>query len=493
MSRPVPVVTLLRQGKPVAEKAAFRRSLTVGRQWGADLLDPHSGVDRLRLLTRALGGSHSLHLPEKTVAVFTRSGVRLSLEGMIAWGLAAREKQGFRVPLVAGMTAEFTFAGDDYRVQFAESPASIAPAAAWTTPLPTGKVPRQYRFTPPSAEDRLFGLLSTSLLTFSALSLYLLSRMPLPPPQVVSIEKMPARISKLLLQASSKTYAPPPAPLAAPAPSPDETRETGERLVVSSGKGTGTAGASRAGGGGMLVGPASGAPGGGGAGPGANRAAVRAKVANMGVLGILSGKGMAGRSGGRSRAVTALQLDASLEQNLDQVLSEVSGITVAGGGGEGPGPGGGGTGPGRGGAGAELIGIGRQVEGAVGAPIKVARLGTIKRSPVAASGAQKTLEPEQREERSSRTIARVVDSHTGAIRYAYNRELRKNPALKGKISLRFTIAADGNVTDCRLDESTMNWGPLETALVEMASKWRFPPIPEGVVTVTYPFVFFPSM
>jgi TonB family protein len=484
VKKTLPVVTLIRQGKTVAEKAATRRSLTVGRHWGADLLDPHCGVERERILTRSLGGSYVLHLPEKATALFSRGSSRLPLESMVAWGLATRGRKGFSISFRPGMTAEFSLAGDDFRVEFGEAPASAVPSAVSSLmPLPTGRVPRQYRFTPPPAEDRLFGILMGSLLTFAAVSLFLLRQIPLPPPGVIAIEKMPARISKLLLQAPAKPKPVTP-PLVAPVAGATESRGgTAEKAPAAE--------APRVEG--PKVAAAAGEPGGGGAGAGANRAAARAKVSNMGVLGLLSGKGTAGRSGARSRAVTALQLDASLEQNLDQVLSEVKGITVAGGGGEGEGPGGGGTGTGSGGAGAELIGIGRQVQGAVGAPVRVARLGTIKGSPVAASGSAKALEPEQREERSSRTIARVVDSHTGAIRYAYNKELRKNPALKGKIVLRFTIAADGTVTDARLEESTMNWAPLETALADMAVKWKFPPIPEGVVAVTYPFIFFPSM
>jgi TonB family protein len=483
VKKTLPVVTLIRQGKAVAEKAATRRSLTVGRHWGADLLDPHCGVERERILSRSLGGAYVLHLPDKAISLFSRGSSRLPLEAMVAWGLAARGRKGFDVPFRPGMIAEFSLAGDDFRVEFAEAPTAAVPSAASPLiPLPTGKVPRQYRFTPPPEEDRLFSILTASLLTFAAVSLFLLRQIPLPPPGVIAIEKMPAHISKLLLQAPAMPKAPAP-PLSAPVAATESRGGTGEKAPVAE--------APRAEG--PKVAAAAGAPGGGGAGAGATRAAARAKVSNMGVLGLLSGKGTAGRSGARSRAVTALQLDASLEQNLDQVLSEVKGITVAGGGGEGEGPGGGGTGSGSGGAGAELIGIGRQVQGAVGAPVRVARLGTIKGSPVAASGSSKALEPEQREERSSRTIARVVDSHTGAIRYAYNKELRKNPALKGKIVIRFTIAADGTVTDARLDESTMNWAPLETALAEMAVKWKFPPIPEGVVAVTYPFIFFPSM
>jgi TonB family protein len=101
--------------------------------------------------------------------------------------------------------------------------------------------------------------------------------------------------------------------------------------------------------------------------------------------------------------------------------------------------------------------------------------------------------PEHREERSNKAISRIVAAHTGAIRYAYNRELRKNPSLQGKIVLGLKISPEGQVTECRIEESSMNWPPLEEALVEIIKTWRFLEIPEGDVTVSYPLVFFPSM
>jgi TonB family protein len=115
---------------------------------------------------------------------------------------------------------------------------------------------------------------------------------------------------------------------------------------------------------------------------------------------------------------------------------------------------------------------------------------------VTGSGAgeeEKYIPQEQRKERSRNAISRIVAAHTGAIRYAYNRELRKNPSLQGKIILTFTISPEGQVTECRVKESEMNWPPLEQSLVKIFKTWKFPEIPEGDVTVSYPLVFFPSM
>ena len=152
--------------------------------------------------------------------------------------------------------------------------------------------------------------------------------------------------------------------------------------------------------------------------------------------------------------------------------------------------------------GSGLIGIEGQLNDAnVSGPIQVSNLGTAGGKPFGSldgsnsgeTAAEEYVAPAQREERSTRTIARVVAAHTGAIRYAYNRELRKKPSLRGKIVLTFTISPEGDVTECRIEESAMNWPPLENSLVKIVRTWRFPEIPEGDVTVSYPLVFFPSM
>ena len=207
------------------------------------------------------------------------------------------------------------------------------------------------------------------------------------------------------------------------------------------------------------------------------------------------------RIGARATASLGTTLGLCVCLDLEKMLSEISGITtsasVAGTGG---GTGFGGTEPGSG-----LIGIEEQLNDVnVSGPIQVSRLGTASGQPFgslsgSSSGeavgslSEEYVAPERREERSTRTIGRVVAAHTGSIRYAYNRELRKKPSLRGKIVLTFTISSEGKVTECHIEKSAMNWPPLEKSLVKMVRTWRFPEIPEGDVTVRSPLVFFPSM
>jgi TonB family protein len=88
-------------------------------------------------------------------------------------------------------------------------------------------------------------------------------------------------------------------------------------------------------------------------------------------------------------------------------------------------------------------------------------------------------------------IARVVERYKAGLIYLYNKELRSNPTLKGTITVEFSIDSNGKVIEARVVTSTMDHAPLEKALAARIKMWKFPHLYEGVVVVTYPFVFFP--
>jgi hypothetical protein len=79
------------------------------------------------------------------------------------------------------------------------------------------------------------------------------------------------------------------------------------------------------------------------------------------------------------------------------------------------------------------------------------------------------------------------------IRYCYQRELTKNPALGGKIVIKFTIAKDGTVSAASPKSTTMNNSTVETCIVGRFMRMQFPePKGGGIVIVSYPFIFSPG-
>jgi len=91
--------------------------------------------------------------------------------------------------------------------------------------------------------------------------------------------------------------------------------------------------------------------------------------------------------------------------------------------------------------------------------------------------------------RSYESIAQVVDSYKSGISFLYNKSLRENPTLRGTVTVEFMIAAGGDVLDCRVTSSSMKNPPFEEALVKRILQWKFPAVPAGDVTITYPIVF----
>lgn len=91
--------------------------------------------------------------------------------------------------------------------------------------------------------------------------------------------------------------------------------------------------------------------------------------------------------------------------------------------------------------------------------------------------------------RTPESLAEVVESYKGGISFIYNKALRTNPTLRGTITVEFTIAASGEVIDCKVVSSSMDNSAFEETLVRRILQWRFPAISEGSVAVVYPIVF----
>lgn len=94
--------------------------------------------------------------------------------------------------------------------------------------------------------------------------------------------------------------------------------------------------------------------------------------------------------------------------------------------------------------------------------------------------------------RSREEIERVFDRNKGAIYILYNRALRENPALRGKVVLRLTIQPNGAVTACEIVSSELNDPELERRLVQRVLLFRFDSKDVAPITTTKPVEFFPA-
>jgi TonB family protein len=147
---------------------------------------------------------------------------------------------------------------------------------------------------------------------------------------------------------------------------------------------------------------------------------------------------------------------------------------IGGGGGGGPGGGGArgrgdGTGSGLGGSGGNGTG-----SGPGGAGGSVAKGGGGKAS------------------RSIEDVRLVFERNKGSIYAIYNRALREEPGLQGKVVLKLSISPEGHVTDVRIESSDLKAPELEQKLLARIRQFDFGAKDVNQMIVSYPVDFLPS-
>lgn len=133
-----------------------------------------------------------------------------------------------------------------------------------------------------------------------------------------------------------------------------------------------------------------------------------------------------------------------------------------------------------GGTGTKLGGVGfSRVDSGVGA--------------AAAASADRPLSGGAGPSRTDEEIQIVFDRYKATLYRIYNRELRSDPSLRGKMILRLTIDPNGEVSACRVESTDLASPVLATEVVERVKKFNFGP-KDGVpkITILYPIDFLPA-
>jgi protein TonB len=94
--------------------------------------------------------------------------------------------------------------------------------------------------------------------------------------------------------------------------------------------------------------------------------------------------------------------------------------------------------------------------------------------------------------RSIEDIQIVFDRNKGAIYSVYNRALRKDPTLQGKLILQLTIAPSGQVTACSVVSSELHDTALGEKISARVKLFDFGASDVEAVTITYPIDFLPA-
>jgi TonB family protein len=87
-------------------------------------------------------------------------------------------------------------------------------------------------------------------------------------------------------------------------------------------------------------------------------------------------------------------------------------------------------------------------------------------------------------------IRRVIRLHMNEVKYCYEMELTRKSGLEGRVTVRFVVAALGQVLSSVVQSSTLNNPRVEKCVADAVHRWEFPkPVGGGIVIVSYPFNF----
>ncbi len=93
-------------------------------------------------------------------------------------------------------------------------------------------------------------------------------------------------------------------------------------------------------------------------------------------------------------------------------------------------------------------------------------------------------------ELSKDEIQRVINSHVGEIQYCYEKQLRTNSGLAGRVVLEWTVSTAGSVSVVKVATSSLASNDATKCMMDRVKTWKFPkPRGNGAITIVYPFVF----
>jgi hypothetical protein len=113
-------------------------------------------------------------------------------------------------------------------------------------------------------------------------------------------------------------------------------------------------------------------------------------------------------------------------------------------------------------------------------------------SSIGATGGDRPLSAGAVAGRTDEEIQIVFDRYKAALYRLYNRELRKDPTLRGQMVLKLTIEPDGSVSVCALQASDMNAPLLADQVVALVLGFDFGAKEVPAITILYPIDFLPT-
>ncbi len=437
---------VIRGGKIVEERVlSARHPVTVGTLARNTIVVPASDLPDTFTAFTVHGGAYHLCFEAGMDGRVQDDRGSVELSALVAQGKAGKEGKGHAVPITEGQRGRLTLGEVTLLWQFVVPPPE--------PPRPV--LPPNARANHFKSMDRLFAtILTISVLTHGGLYVAL-ANTPMPPE--VTIEEIPDRYAKVLIPDRL------PVP---PIEKKEEPRASGEEKKVEEQKSeadakktdkkaeTSEQAATR---------------------KAARSAAVAKAVQSKGMLKVLGALG----SGSGGGAVADVFGAGGGMTDVATALSGAGGVAVT----SDPGAGGGRKGGGQGGA-ASIGDLATSGGGAVayGTKTEVKVTGTV---------ATEAAEIDSSDIDQGK-LGGFVRARMGLIKACYENALKRNPNLRGKVVIRFTILETGGVADVSASQSSLSSPEVASCIMNTMRGWRTPFRPGGPVTVEYPFLFTPS-
>ena len=116
----------------------------------------------------------------------------------------------------------------------------------------------------------------------------------------------------------------------------------------------------------------------------------------------------------------------------------------------------------------------------------------VEEEQAATTGAMRLVQPTVSGVRSIEEVRRVFDANKGAIFSIYNRALRQDPTLLGKVVLELVIEPDGTVSACEVLTSELESEELIARVVRRVQLFDFGEKDVAVTRISYPVHFLPT-
>jgi hypothetical protein len=420
------------QGSKITEDRSLRRraNITVGTDPKNSFVVPVSNLPASFTLFEFVNNQYALVFTEQMAGKVKVSDSDLSFEALRSQGLAKKRGTVYVLPLNESMKGRVTLGEVSVLFQFVAPPPEP----------PRPELPAAIKGNWWQAVDQLFfTILAVSLFAhFSGAGF--IACQPMPEERELSLDELPDRFAKVMMPKAEP-----------PKPKEEDKGSEAKEEVKEAKKDTKKSPEDAA----------------------ASKAAMQKAVASKGLLKIL------GSSGAGNSAFEDVLGGNTGAGDIASALDGAGGVGVATADAVAGGPKGGGTGT--------AAGIGDLGTSGAG-NVDLGKKGDAQvRGRVADAAPDVDSTDVDRE-----ALARYVKLRKAAIQNCYEKELKRNPTLKGKVVVRFSIGTSGRVSEIDIEENTLGNDAVSSCIKTVIRSWIFPFKPPSEVPVAYPFVFSPA-